>query len=289
MNELHLSAHSLDKAACPFRYYLYRVLEKVPEGVAPGLVQGIAGHAAVAAWRRGLDLAAQDKAVDDAFAQAPPIPAEDYRTPQYLKEILVQFRAEHAPEHWVWEEVEQPFEVPLGVVQTHRLGEVKVILTGRRDAVGYDPDSGHRYVIDNKFVSRDDGADYVAAKNSRALKGYVLSYRVQTGKPVHAAVLQRVVIRGPTKAKPLNFTLPPDPPIQFPDAVLEEWQRNTLKIAAAIAERDPEKPEEWPMEESVCRHTFGCCDYLEVCTLPPGLDRTRFLDTPAFTKPHPRT
>lgn len=311
MITLRLSAHSLDKAACPKRYYYYRVLQKAAAEAGPGLTQGIAGHAALAAWRRGLMLAAEKKitdpalaalqrqrsileqeaAIDKAFAEGTPIPADDYRTPAYLKQIIEQYRAEHGPERWVWEEVEKEFEVELGMVAPlplpGKLSEaVRVIWTGRRDAIGFDPDSGERFVFDDKFMSRDEGADREAAKNSRALKGYVWAYQKETSILLHGAYLRRTIIRAPTRPKPLNFTLPPDPPIRFSQEQLDEWRLDVLDAARAIVERDPADPAAWRMEESCCRHTFGCCDYLCVCELPPGEDRRRKLESPAFTTPH---
>lgn len=291
MMTLRLSAHSLDKAACPKRYYYYRVLQKAAAETGPGLVQGIAGHAAVAAWRRGLSVADQEAAIDRVFAEGAPIPADDHRTPAYLKAIIEQYRAEHKPERWAWEEVEKEFEVELGMVTPLPLPgilseAVRVIWTGRRDAIGFDPDTGERFVFDDKFMSRDEGADREAAKNSRALKGYIWAYQKETGVHLHGAFLCRTIIRAPTKAKPLNFTMPLDPPIRFSQEQLDEWRLGVLDAARALVERDPAEPSAWRMEESCCRHTFGCCDYLCVCELPPGEDRRRMLESPAFVTPH---
>lgn len=290
MIELRLSAHSLDKFACPLRGYMYRFLRRAAAEHGPGLVQGIAGHAAVAAWRRGLSVEAQCKAIDEAFAAGTEIPADDYRTPGYLKDILEQYRAEHAAERWEWLEVERPFEVELGVISWGRVdascGYCRVIWTGRRDAVGRDLETGDLYVFDEKFMSRDEGADREAAKNSCALKGYCWSYQHETGQRIKGAYLRRTIIRKPTREKPLNFTLPPDPPILFSKDRLDEWKGNVLNRAREIVSRDPQDPVQWPMVETLCRHTFGTCDYLCVCEMSPGVDRERMLASPAFCEPH---
>lgn len=285
MKEFRISAHSLGMFACPFRGYMYRHLQKAAVTRSAALVQGTAGHASLAAWRRALPLEAQEKAVYDIFARNP-TPPEDFRTAGLLKEVLVQYRAQYSIEDFVWEEIEKDFELELGSV-TGFDGDYRVIFTGRRDAVAWSPSTGERYVVDDKFVSRDEGAELASARNSRALKGYLYEWNYSNpGKRTYQAILRRTVIRKPTQKMPVNFTLPADPPLFFSEDRLQEWRLNTLSICAQILQRDPEVIDQWPMEESLCRTTFGCCDYLDVCTQPPGLSRMRLLDSPAFCLPH---
>lgn len=276
MKKLLLSAHSLDLAACPRRYWYYRVAGRAPAVVSPALAQGIAGHGALARWRQGKSQAEQDAFIDSVFAVHPP-PLDDFRTPYYLREALVQYKAEHQEDtRWQWEEVEQEFEELLG-----RWGDTEIWWTGRRDAVGIFKPDGRRYVFDNKFVSRDESAEARAAQNSRALKGYCWSWgQRHPDRPVAGVIQRRVVIRPPTKAKAFNITFPLDPPIFFAPAVLDEWRVNTLSLAAQILSRN-DQPLAWPMEESLCRRTWGCCDYIDVCTLPLG-DRPVKLASDAF-------
>lgn len=305
MNTLTLSAHSLDKAACPARYFYYRHAHgtgRTPVGVVPALAQGIAGHGALAIWRKGpLTLmtqegggfpaprreddaawqARQDAFVDRVFAAHPP-PPEDYRGAAYLKDALRQYKAEHREtETFDFEAVEDDFDLPLGTI-----GGLEVRWSGRADAVGVNRLDGRRYLIDNKFVSRDEQAELSSARNSRALKGYVWSWQQRfPDKPIHGVMLRRLVIRKPTKARPLNIDVPLDPPLLAADLFtperLEEWREGTLRLAAQIAAHDPASPADWPMDESHCRHTWGCCDYLGVCTLPPK-DRLTKLGSDAF-------
>lgn len=267
MKQLRLSGHSCDKAACPMQYYLYRVQGRSLAGVSPALCQGIAGHGAIARWRRGQSQADQDAYVDAVFA-AHPQPEDDFRTPYYLREALAQYKVEHAElVTWDFEEVETAFELPLGVVEV--AGErVEVLWTGRRDAVGRFKVDGRRYVLDNKFSSRDQTADVVAYQNQGAFKGYCWSCR-ESGKPVVGVIVRRMIIRAPTKPKPFNFSLPLDPPIYFSDEILDEWKNHTLLRAAELLARDPEQMEAWPMVSALCRGPFGCCDYLPVCLMPP--------------------
>lgn len=94
--------------------------------------------------------------------------------------------------------------------------------------------------------------------------------------------MRRIVIRRPTKAAPLNVSIPLDPPILFQPERIEEWRAATLRRIAAIAELDPAQPGQWPQNEACCRTTFGCCDYLQVCLQPPGTSRDAILGSGAF-------
>lgn len=276
MKPLFLSAHSLDVAACPRRYFYYRLLNRAPAAVTPALAQGIAGHGALARWRRGRSQAEQDEFIDKVFA-AHPVPADDYRSAAYLRDALVQYKAEYRePDRWTFEEVETTFQFSLGFVEDR-----EVILTGRRDAVGMFED-GRRYILDNKFTSRDEQAAVKAATVSRAAKAYWWSWHSEhPDKPLAGVIQRRTIIRKPTKKDPLNFSFPADPVVRFDEEIIAEWARDTMRLARTISQRHEESIEDWPMEGALCRSTFGCCDYLDVCVLPPG-DRHYLLQSDAF-------
>lgn len=303
MTTLTLSAHRLDVAACPRRLWYYQHAHgegRAPAAVSPALAQGIAGHGALAIWRRGFAAESmtqsqqqQEYYIDRVFT-AHPQPPDDYRTPAYLKEALLQYKAEH-PElsQFDFEEVERTSVRPVGEVSVDRLeAQVRVEWHVRRDAVARSRLDGKLYLIDNKFVSRDEQASVTAAQNSRAFKGGIWSWQDEhPDKPIHGVIQRRTVIRKPLvggKGKPpipFNFAFPLDPPLlaadYFTPERLEEWRQGVLRKAVEILERDPADPTQWQMEEACCRHTYGCCDYLGVCVLPPG-DRLAKLGSDAF-------
>ncbi len=118
--------------------------------------------------------------------------------------------------------------------------------------------------------------------------GYVHAWRVQyPDKPVKGVQPVRLVMRAPpktAKGKGVTYEIPKDGPVIFSDERLAEWVRHTLRKARDILERDPQQSDDWPLacaELGCCRHTFGCCEYIDVCLLPPS-DRALKLSTDEF-------
>lgn len=313
MTTYTLSAHRIAVATCPYRLWLYQHAEggRAPVSTGVARAQGTAGHGALQMWRRGPFTAEQaadptipamqvvetiddwqrrqDAFVDGVFAVAPPQPPTEYRTAAYLREALVQYKAEYPErDQWDFEEIERDSIRDLGVVETRRVGAVLIRWHVRRDAVGIFKADGRRYLLDNKFTSFDREADYLAETNSAAFKGALWSWRNEhPTKPIVGVILRRVVIRKPTvggkssPAKPFNFAFPLDPPILFPIERIIEWRESALRAAVEILERDPAVPSQWHQAEALCRSAYGACDYLSVCQLPPR-DRSAKLLSDTF-------
>lgn len=272
---------------CAYAYYIGKVLDRRAIRTMSGRIAGAALHAGIAPFFKGADVATQDAAVDAVF-KAEPTPLDDYRQAGFVRDALAQWRVERGAllKAWTIEECEVQATVDLGVV-TPRLGPIAgepvlVRWEARRDLVAVSPE-GLRYVWDWKSASRNEQAEYEASKNSGALMGYCRSYTIQTGKPVHGAYLGRVIMRKPSKTG-VAFEFPPDDAIYFPEDRLDQWQRQTLREARGILERDPADLDDWPLASHVngaCRGIWGVCDFLSVCQLPIA-DRPLKLSTDQF-------
>jgi hypothetical protein len=272
---------------CKYAYYISKVLDRRAIRTMPGRIAGAALHAGIAPFFKGADAVKQDAAVDAVF-KATPTPVDDYRQAAFVKDALAQWRVERGAllKTWRVEECEVQATVDLGVV-TPRLGPsagqpTLVRWEVRRDLVAVDPD-GLRFVWDWKSASRNEQAEYEASKNSGALMGYCRSYTIQTGLPVHGAYLGRIVMRKPTKTG-VSFEFPADGAIYFSEDRLDQWQRQTLREARDILERDPQDLDDWPLASHVngaCRGIWGTCDFLGVCNLPLS-DRALKLSTDEF-------
>ncbi len=296
MTTLRLSANRLGiKDRCDAAYRYYAILNRRPVGKSSGLVAGLAVHDAAPIWKRGGSVAEQNAAIDAVLAEHPIIASEkEYRTGPYLKDAWAAFRVELDLlfAHWVIDEMEKPFVIVLGTVpyRSHVDGswqEAIVEWEGRRDLVGVDP-FGDRYIVDYKSMSRMDEASLKAYQNSGQFIGYDHSWRVQyPDKPLKGVQPIRLVMRKPSvKGGGVKYEIPKDGPVIISEERRLEWVRHTLRKARDILERDPTNLDDWPLacaELGCCRHTFGCCEYIDVCLLPPG-DRALKLSTDEFER-----
>jgi len=288
MTTLKLSPNSLGHYnVCRRFYWQYKVLGKRLVRSSPGRIQGTAWHAGIAALNRGESVQAQEAAIDPVFA-ATPTPIDDYRQANFVKDALAHFRVEYGDvlKSFVVEEVEAHGEVELGRIEyrslTGDLLPAVVQFEFRRDLVVRSPD-GLRYVWDFKSASRNEQVEWEAAKNSGALMAYARTYTIQHNLPVHGAYLIRGIMRKPSKSG-VAFEFPKDGPIYFSEDRLQEWQRQTLRIAREILERDPGDSDAWPLsstDKGACRFQYGACDFLGVCSLPVA-DRMLKLSTDEF-------
>lgn len=303
---LHLSASTLETAACLARYRYYKLLHRKPDTIRSGADAGTAVHRGMRTLMAGASQADQEAAVLAARAKLP-MADGDYRHGEYLVNGLSQLRAELAPllSGWKVLEVEKRGETPLGGVpnsQVHpnwleRLPQtdnlwfnndgqpgVAVVMQYVRDAVVQRLDNGHVVIIDLKTSSRDDGATVAAFQNSGQFKAYHWTWDAEhLDTPCREVQPLRLIMRAPSKTG-VTFTVKLDPAVRFDSTILEEWRRNTMRRALDILSRDPDDEADWPMTENgngTCRHVFGCCDYLDVCTKPPG-DRALKLATNVF-------
>jgi len=301
---IRLSPNSLGHYnVCRRFHWYYKIRDRRLVRTSPGRANGTAMHAGMLALNQGKSVAEQEAAIDAAFA-ASPTPVDDYRQASFAKDGLAAFRAEFGSTFadWTIEETEAQGEVELGRIHwgvysprnpasdflfvkrsvAEPEHEAVVMFEFRRDLVAVSPE-GQRFVFDYKTASRNEQVEYEAAKVSGALKAYARTYQMQHGKPVHGAYLIRLIMRKPSRTG-VAFEFPKDGPIYFSDAVLDEWQRQTLRIAREILERDPNDPDDWPLsstDKGACRFQWGACDYLGVCQLPPA-DRLLKLSTDEF-------
>lgn len=291
-----ISAHSLGiYDRCTRAYLHYKVHGRKAVRSSAGLIAGTALHEGIASLQASESVEAQERALD-AVLWATPVPPEDYRTPGYLREALAAFRAEFGATFagWKIEEREAQGVLELGTVtvrapskdpyNTDAPESVKVLWEFRRDLVGVDPE-GRRYVVDWKTSSRNEDAQYQAYKNSGQFMGYLWSWNQQhPDRPALGVLPVRIILRKPTRTGTV-FEFPKDSPILFPQERIDEWRRHTLLKVQALLARDPKDPEHWPLasaELGLCRHTYGCCDYLPVCCMKPGEDRERMLASDAY-------
>jgi len=296
MTTLTLSSSSLGMySRCPAAYRMYKVLDRRPVRTSSGLIAGTAIHGALHALQTSKDVAAQEAAIDAVLAETPIAASEkEYRTAPYLKDALAAFRVEHASTFtgWTIEEVEQQGVVELGIVHVARkpqdmgcadLVPAHIMWEFRRDLVGVDQD-GRRWIVDWKSSSRDEDAQIKAMQNSGQFMGYIYSWQVQhPNKSVAGVQPVRIIMRKPSKTG-VAYAFPKDGGLFFPQDRVDEWRRHTLRKAREILERDPQDHDSWPMacaELGCCRHTFGCCEYIGVCVLPPS-DRPLKLATDEF-------
>lgn len=288
MTTIKLSPNSLGHYnVCRRFYWYYKILNRRLVRSSVGRINGTALHAGMLAFNKGQSIAEQDAAIDAVYA-ATPTPVDDYRQAAFTKDGLAAFRAELGGvlHGYTLEECESHGEVELGHIEYRALtGDIlpaRVLFEFRRDLVALSPD-GLRMVLDYKTASRNEQVEIEAAKNSGALMAYARTYQIQHNKPVHGAYLVRLIMRKPTK-NGVSFEFPKDGPIYFSADRLDEWQRQTLRIAREILERDPGDFDAWPLsstDKGACRFQWGACDYLGVCQLPVA-DRMLKLSTDEF-------
>ncbi len=288
-----ISAHSLGiYDRCSRAYLHYKVHGRKAVRSAAGLIAGTALHEGVGMLHAGGSIQAQESAIDTVIAQTP-TPLDDYRTAAYLRDALAAFRAEFSElfKGWTVEEQETQGTVELGTVDVMNDPEiapytrsVQVFWEFRRDLVARDPE-GRRWIIDYKTSSRNEDAQYLAFKNSGQFMGYLWSWNRLNPERLALGVLPiRIILRRPSRTG-VAYEFPHDPPILFPPERLDEWRRHTLRKVRTLLERDPADPEDWPLasaELGLCRHTYGVCEFLAVCTLKPGEDRMRMLQSDAY-------
>lgn len=287
-----ISAHSLGVYdRCARAYLHYKVHGRKAVRSAAGLIAGTALHEGIGSLLDGDPTPAQEAAMADVLA-ATPIPPEDYRSLGYLRDALGAFRAEFGSTfgRWTIEERETQGVLELGVVEhapfliAPYTVPVTVMWEFRRDMVGVDPD-GRRYIVDLKTSSRNEDAQYLAYKNSGQFMGYLWSWNQQhPDRPALGVLPVRIILRRPSKTG-VMFEFPKDSPILFPQERIDEWRRHTLRKVRELLARNPDDPEDWPLasaELGLCRHTYGCCDYLPVCCMKPGEDRERLLASDAY-------
>ncbi len=278
---IRLSASSLGIGdRCLAALHMYKVLRRKPIKVSSGLIAGTAVHAAAPLWKAGRSIADQDAAIDAVLAETPIVASEkEYRTAAYIKDAWAAFRVELDGlfAYWTVDEMEKQFVIELGQTryrtQDGAWAVAHVEWEGRRDMVATAP-SGERWVVDYKTMARDEEAGLKAYQNSGQFMGYVYSWHVQhPDKPVKGVQPIRLVMRKPSaKGGGVRFEIPKDGPVVFSNARLTEWISHTLRKARDILERDPNDPVDWPLacaELGCCRHTFGVCEYINVCTLDP--------------------
>ncbi len=262
---------------------------------ASGLIAGTAIHSALRVLQTGGDVGKQEEALIAVLTETPIVASEkEYRTEAYLKDALAAFRAEHASTFagWTIEEVEKQGVVELGTVE-YRVWEegsricemmpARILWEFRRDLVGVDP-SGRRWVVDWKSASRDEDAQVKAMANSGQFMGYIASWQIEhPDKPIAGVQPVRIIMRKPTKSG-IAYSFPKDSELRFSQARVDEWRRQTLRKARELLERDPQDPDAWPMattELGCCRHTYGCCEFIDVCLLDPD-QRALKLSTDQF-------
>lgn len=295
MTTIKLSPNSLGHYnVCRRFFWYYKILGRRLVRSSPGRITGTAMHAGLLAFNQGKPVEAQDAEIEKVFA-ATPTPLDDYRQASFTKDGLAAFRAELGSvlTGWKIEETEAHGEVELGEVTYRILGKqyqfqepdharARVLFEFRRDLVALSPD-GLRFVFDYKTASRNEQIEWEASKNSGALMAYARTYQIQHNLPVHGAYLVRLIMRKPSKTG-VSFEFPKDGPIYFSQDRLDEWQRQTLRIAREILERDPQDPDDWALsstDKGACRFQWGACDYLGCCSLPVS-DRMLKLQTDEF-------
>lgn len=292
MTTLTLSSTSIGMySRCPAAYRMVYILDRRPVRSGSGLIAGTAIHAGITELVRGRDAAKQDAAIDAVLAETPIAASEkEYRSAGYIKDALAAFRPEYASMFagWTIEECEQQGVVTLGEVEYHpawSAGNQRASIQWefRRDLVGIAP-NGERWVVDWKSTSRDEDAQLKAYKNSGQFMGYVVAWNIEhPDKPVRGVQPVRIVMRKPSKTG-VSFSIPHDDAVRFSDERLAEWRRHTLRKAREILERDPQDADAWPLahtELGCCRHTYGCCEFIDVCCLNPS-DRALKLSTDEF-------
>ena len=279
MNSLTLSASTLEKAVCLRRYWYYRVARRKSAAPKSGADAGSCLHRGFAIWNAGGDTQMQEAAIDRERDARPMVDDTDYRTHAFLKDAFAQLRAVLGEQAASWErlEIEKRGTRLLGMV-----GDVRVLIDYRRDVVVRD--SSAIWVVDLKSASRDDSAEVAAFQNSGQFKAYTWAWNDEHPDTPCAGVQPvRLIMRRPSKTG-VAFDVKLDPPARFPAEIIAEWRDSTLRRAADIIARRPEDLFDWPMMDhssGCCRNQWGCCEYLEVCTLCPA-DRALKLSTDAF-------
>jgi len=255
-----------------------------------------------------------DAIIEAERASLPLERADDHRTAAYLKDAFAALRAELEPRRGTWRvlEVERRLTRRIGEVKaevydgttiTHmvhgnwlqrleaKAGDcdmdgvaiVPIHLELVRDLVIEIIATGERWVVDLKTSAWDDEAKPRAWAVGDQGKCYTWAWNDEfANKPVAGAQFIRLVMRKPVQ-KPTAKTKPtfePQvlPPFRYTPAILEEWRKSVLTRAADILRRDPENPDDWPMQacDSNCIQFNKPCDYLGACEMDPD-QRAYFL------------
>jgi PD-(D/E)XK nuclease superfamily protein len=296
MKPLILSPHSLSYLTCQRKFYNYRILGRRLAGARAGADAGNILHTGWAVWNRGVtqpnEVTGIDAIIERERAALPLERPDDHRTAAYLKDAFAALRAELEPRRGDWRvlEVERRLVRPIGeVADAHphwraRLGGIDGYAEGPvpihlelvRDLVIEIIATWERWVVDLKTSGRDDEAKPRAWAVGDQGKCYCFMWNDEfPDKPVAGAQFIRLVMRKPVlkpsaKTKP-TFEPQVLPPFRYTPAILEEWRRSVMTRAADILRRDPENPDDWPMQacDSNCIQFNKPCDYLGACEMDP--------------------
>lgn len=306
---LTLSPNSLAQAACPKRYWYYKVRGRKLVGKGAGAAAGTAVHAGFARYNRAESTSLQESALLTEWNKARDAGAFeefDYRTPTYLQDALAQLRATMglAMAGWRVLEVERRAKMVIGAVTEHHvhpgwrgylpanprdLSFVAVEMEYVRDLVVEVIATGEVWIVDLKTASQDRQAEIAAYETSDQFKCYTWASRkahpewnLKGVQPVRL-LMRRPVAKKSEKTKP-TYEVQMCKPLRYDDEMIEEWTDGVLHRAADLLRRDPDDPRDWPMLActGTCFGPYGNCDYLPVCTLPSG-DRLLKLSTTMFT------
>jgi hypothetical protein len=154
--------------------------------------------------------------------------------------------------------VEMPFAERLCTID-----DITVYWTGRLDYPTIWPGE-ELWNVDLKTASRDEGFEeyYV----NQAQVGYLWALWKKTGMLPRGFMIDKVLWRPETKTgKGIEFKRHKEI-VEKPR--IEEWEHNTIAVCEDII-RDAKRGY-FPIETSWCKAKWGCCEYLDVCKLPPA-------------------
>lgn len=275
-NAIILDNSTLERLdTCPKSFYYYHERKREGSEDRWALVVGKVIHEALAL--RYVDPNPDDVArleplmlrrVEELFAEHD-VPAEDYRTPLYVQDIIRLYNKSYAVDRrriWWYNgapQVEVPFAVPLGEVNS-----IPVIWTGRIDRITWmlgQPESD-LWVVDTKSTTQMGGTFFDQFTMHGGLKGYCFFVHAATGIWPKGVIIDGIALRKwSVKGKGPECLDMQIPYTNLPDQVAE-WRRDTLrKIETMLHYR---ATGHWPMQTSWCFGKYGRCPYYAIDSVP---------------------
>lgn len=168
-----------------------------------------------------------------------------------------------------------PVRLPNGSVETQSLDHIKVIWTGRIDAIV--ESRGQIFVLDHKTTSMMGPTYLKTFSLASQMFGYVWAVQTLLDQPIQGLWLNVLGVRKPTKTgKAFEFLR--NRYTYSPQAILE-WRLDVIHILRNFLESLQLKY--FPKNTHHCVNKYGVCEFWDVCTLPYK-ERSTLLFTNAY-------
>jgi hypothetical protein len=237
-----------------------------------------------------------------------PQPPDEYRTPQTALEVLAHYRERRTLPDFQWNVlsdtsgllIEQPFEVPLGVLeidteiqlphweQPRHVSHIHVAWSGRIDLVA--ETNGFNRVVDHKTTSIAGDQFVQSFQISSQTLGYVwVARQLWPDLDIQGFCLNAIHLKKPSPGRSLVEPGPRGGPaplnffrayFEYSPQRLSQWADDTITLIEDFVHSMVRG--HFPLNDHGCFNRYGVCPYFDVCTIDDIEVRKRMLFSDAY-------